>query len=214
MSAGDGDGGVLGRWTARKEAVARREAEEAQAEARAAAEAAERAEREAEAEANRKAAEAIDLDTATYDTDFTPFLKAGVPQALRRRALQVLWRSDPVLANVDGLNDYDEDYRTVTSISEVVRSSWETGRGYAAKADEVRVEMEARDNAIRDEQNAKAAGASTEANAGGGAEPESPEADVDIADATGEESSSPSAEAAPAPAARSSLRQRLLSDGD
>jgi hypothetical protein len=37
-------------------------------------------------------------------------MREGVPEALRNRALRKLWLSDPVLANLDGLNDYDEDF--------------------------------------------------------------------------------------------------------
>jgi hypothetical protein len=43
-------------------------------------------------------------------SDFTPFMRAGVPPALRNQALRLLWRLDPALANLDGLNDYDEDF--------------------------------------------------------------------------------------------------------
>ena len=54
-----------------------------------------------------------DVDTLTYESDFTAFLREGVPEELQRLALRKLWRSDPVLANVDGLNDYDLDYRVL-----------------------------------------------------------------------------------------------------
>lgn len=48
-----------------------------------------------------------DIETLTYESDFTMFLQEGVPDFLRRQALQKLWRSSPVLANLDGLNDYE-----------------------------------------------------------------------------------------------------------
>ena len=51
-----------------------------------------------------------DIDSLTYESDFTAFMQEGVPLALRNRALAMLWKSNPVLANVDGLNDYDLDY--------------------------------------------------------------------------------------------------------
>lgn len=54
-----------------------------------------------------------DVDTLTYESDFTGFLRDGVPELVRRAALAKLWRSDPVMANLDGLNDYDEDYRII-----------------------------------------------------------------------------------------------------
>lgn len=72
-----------------------------------------------------------DPETLGKDADFTRYLKDGVPEALQRRALRALWRSDPVLANLDGLNDYDEDYRQVGIVAKVVRTAWRAGRGYA-----------------------------------------------------------------------------------
>ena len=143
------EGGLLSRWSARKHAVAQSEADTENAEVAAKLQNANRMETEARQSANRQAAEAIDIDIADYDTDFTPFLKDGVPAALRRRALQALWRTNPMLANVDGLNDYDEDFRVAEASFEVMKSSWEVGRGYAGKAREVTMEMEARDEDIR-----------------------------------------------------------------
>ena len=72
-----------------------------------------------------------DPETLGKDADFTRYLKDGVPEALQRRALRALWRSDPVLANLDGLNDYDEDYRQVGIVAKVVQTAWRAGRGYA-----------------------------------------------------------------------------------
>ncbi len=54
-----------------------------------------------------------DIDPEALDpenVDFSRFLKEDVPEWLRRKALRKLWQSDPVLANLDGLNDYDEDF--------------------------------------------------------------------------------------------------------
>jgi hypothetical protein len=193
MSREDGSG-LFDRWEARKRAVAEAEAAEAEEQARAA--------RDAAAEANRQAAEAIDITALVYDDDFSPFLKIGVPAALRRQALRTLWRSNPVLANLDGLNDYDEDYRTVTSVAGAIKSTWEAGRGYAARAEEVRKDMEDRDTANRAARSEKADAPETVADAAD--EPDDaglPAADV--ADA------GPPAAGPPAPS-RASLRQRLL----
>ncbi|SMF55618.1 Protein of unknown function [Tistlia consotensis] len=51
-----------------------------------------------------------DVESLGYESDFTPFLRQGVPEELQRLALRKLWSSSPVLANIDGLNDYDLDY--------------------------------------------------------------------------------------------------------
>jgi hypothetical protein len=94
--------------------------------------------------ANREAAEAVDLESLTYESDFTVFMKRGVPDALKNAALRKLWRSNPDLAVLDGLNDYDTDFRTAETAMGGFRSAWKVGRGYADKAEEVRAEMEAR----------------------------------------------------------------------
>lgn len=71
------------------------------------------------------------IDSLTYDSDFSPYLRPGVPEALREQALRKLWRSNPVLANLDGLNDYDEDYSRVGMIEETVETLFRVGRGMA-----------------------------------------------------------------------------------
>ena len=56
------------------------------------------------------------MDELDKDSDYTPFLADGVPQDLARMALRKLWRSDPVFAFRDGLDDYDEDYTIIDKI--------------------------------------------------------------------------------------------------
>jgi hypothetical protein len=87
-----------------------------------------------ELEANRLAAEAIDIDSLGKDDDFTVFLKRGVPELLRRTALRKMWRTDPVFANVDGLNDYDQDFRNPAH--SVYKSLWQVGRGFLSKEEQ------------------------------------------------------------------------------
>lgn len=62
--------------------------------------------------------------------DFTVFMKADVPAFLRKRALRVLWRSNPVLANLDGLNDYDADFRSPELTQKVLATGYKIGRGF------------------------------------------------------------------------------------
>ena len=62
--------------------------------------------------------------------DFSGFLKAGVPEFLRRRALRVLWRSNPVLANLDGLNDYDDDFTSPELTKKIIATGYKVGRGF------------------------------------------------------------------------------------
>ncbi len=42
--------------------------------------------------------------------DYNRLMRDDVPEGLRRRLLRRLWQSDETLANLDGLNDYDEDF--------------------------------------------------------------------------------------------------------
>lgn len=68
------------------------------------------------------------VESLTYESDFTPYLAPGVPEELRQQALRKLWRSDPVLANLDGLNDYDEDYSMIGKLEEVVETFYQAGQ--------------------------------------------------------------------------------------
>jgi hypothetical protein len=87
-------------------------------------------------EANDEAARLPPVETLSYDSDFKPYLASGVPEGLRREALQKLWRSNPVLANLDGLNDYDEDYSLIGKLPEVVGTLFQVGRGMVAPPEE------------------------------------------------------------------------------
>ena len=83
---------------------------------------------EEEAEALRK----LDLPTPESlqaGDDFSAFLKKEVPGQIRRRALRLLWRSNPILANVDGLVDYGEDYTDAATVVENLKTAFVVGHG-------------------------------------------------------------------------------------
>ncbi len=69
------------------------------------------------------------IEELTAGSDFKPFLDRRVPAMLRRAALRKLWASDPIFANLDGLNDYDDDFRTL-GVGQVVRTAYEVGKGF------------------------------------------------------------------------------------
>ena len=75
--------------------------------------------------------EQIDIDSLSYDNDFTIFMKSWVPGPLRQRALRKLWTTNPALAVLDGLNDYDLDYTDAAMGAGKVISSWSPQGGYA-----------------------------------------------------------------------------------
>ncbi len=118
-------------WTRRRAAVAAEEAAQARAEA-ARAEAGERARLEAKSDAEILAElDLPDPDHLAPGDDVSRFMSAAVPERLRRRALRRLWRLNPVLANVDGLVDYGEDFTDSATLAGVVRTAWQLGRGIA-----------------------------------------------------------------------------------
>jgi hypothetical protein len=86
-----------------------------------------------------------DLETLDDDSDFTGFLQDGVPEALRRQALRRLWRVNPVLANLDGLNDYDENYSLLGMVTEQIQSLYRVGKGYLDEDEPDGDETEAED---------------------------------------------------------------------
>lgn len=62
--------------------------------------------------------------------DFSAFMAKAVPDRLRNRALKVLWRSNPTLANIDGLVDYGEDFTDAAMVPEVLNTAYKVGRGF------------------------------------------------------------------------------------
>lgn len=129
----DDDKSFLTRWSQRKRAV---EAEAPQD----AANPREAAASLAAAEAGQDAppagddgkidpADLPDIDSLDAGSDFTVFLKDGVPDALRRRALRKLWRLDPVFGHLDGLNDYDLDYTNAGTVVEGLKTIYQVGKG-------------------------------------------------------------------------------------
>lgn len=61
--------------------------------------------------------------------DFSAFMKETVPAALHNRALRKLWLSNPVLANVDNLVDYGEDFAAEGKLGAVVKTVYRVGKG-------------------------------------------------------------------------------------
>ena len=116
-------------WTRRRAAVeAEAEAEEAQLVEQ------EREETQAalEEQTDEEICAALDLpdpDTLQPGDDYSVFLQQAVPERLRRRALRMLWRSNPVLANVDGLVDYGEDFTDAATVIENLSTTYQVGKG-------------------------------------------------------------------------------------
>ncbi len=73
------------------------------------------------------------LDTLGKDSDFTPFLRDGVPEFLQKRALRVLWRVNPFFNFRDGLNEYDDDFNVIHKIIDSTFGSYKVGRGHLSE---------------------------------------------------------------------------------
>lgn len=70
-----------------------------------------------------------DPDNIALGEDITGFLKKEIPEFLRRRALRSLWKSNPVLAVLDGLNDYDEDFSNAATAMKGYQTIYKVGEG-------------------------------------------------------------------------------------
>jgi len=81
--------------------------------------------------------EEFDFDSLNYASDYTKFMKKGVPEAVKRRALRMLWSSNPILANLDGLNDYDEDFTDAALAVKVLTSNYKPGSGYLTEEERI-----------------------------------------------------------------------------
>jgi len=134
--------GAMGFWEKRRAGV------------RAEEQAALRAEADAEAQTRQaeldgmeddEALRALDLpdpNALEPGDDFSVFMRPDVPEKFRKLALRRLWRSNPVLANVDGLNEYDDDYRA-EALGQVVKTAYQVGKGMMAHVEEMQRQAEA-----------------------------------------------------------------------
>lgn len=85
-----------------------------------------------------------DPDTMEAGDDFSVFMKTALPERIRRRALRKLWLTNPVLANVDGLVDYGEDFTDSAMVVENMQTAYQVGKGMLKHVQEM-----ARQEAIR-----------------------------------------------------------------
>ncbi len=94
-----------------------------------------------------------DPDTLVEGDDFKAFLTKAVPARIRTRAIRRLWLSNPVLANVDGLVDYGEDFTDAACVLENMQTSYQVGKGMARHVEEMarQAETEAEQHDIEEE---------------------------------------------------------------
>jgi hypothetical protein len=124
-------------WSRRRAAVqAEEQAEQValrvEAEAAQEAQQAERSDEELLQEAGLPEPENIDSPEQVQE-----FLKSALPQRLKTRALRKLWTMNPVLANLDGLVDYGEDFTDAATVVENLQTVYQVGKGMVSKLEEL-----------------------------------------------------------------------------
>lgn len=116
-------------WSRRRAAVqAEEQAQEVSARALRAAEDEARLEDRDDAELLAEAG-LPDPDLIETSEEVQAFLRSALPQRLKTRALRRLWRMNPVLACLDGLNDYDGDFTDAAHMRADMKTAYQVGRG-------------------------------------------------------------------------------------
>ncbi len=129
--------GVVSTWSRRRAAVAAEAAAEQQATVDAfALEDAAATEEKSDTEILQELG-LPDPMTLVQGDDFKAFMSKAVPAHLRKIALRKLWTSNPVLACLDGLNDYDDDYLTGSTGQGAIKTTYQVGKGMLAHLLEV-----------------------------------------------------------------------------
>lgn len=100
MSKTDGSEGFLSRWSKRKAELRQQEQKQPVADSAPS----------PEAEEEIDLAALPSIDSLTTDSDFSLFLRKGVPLALRNAALRKLWLIEPSVVNYKALVEYNWDF--------------------------------------------------------------------------------------------------------
>lgn len=93
-----------------------------------------------------------DPESLQAGDDFSGFMAKAVPDRLRRRALRQLWGSNPVLANIDGLVDYGEDFTDASMVVENMQTAYQVGKGMLKHVEEMALQEELANAADEDQE--------------------------------------------------------------
>ena len=144
------DKGFLSRWSDRK---LRPESDEADS-ALPTSDEAKPVEDEFEGKSDEEILSILELpepDTLKLGDTVEKFMDNRVPERIRARALRAFWKTNPLLANIDGLDEYCDDYTDAAMVVENLQTIYEVGKGYASQAREALenlAEDDAQDEAI------------------------------------------------------------------
>lgn len=78
-----------------------------------------------------EAPELPDPETLEAGSDFKPFMAENVPGDLRRQALRRLWRVNPIINSMDGLDDYyvTQNFTDAATVVPDLRTLYRVGKG-------------------------------------------------------------------------------------
>jgi len=77
-----------------------------------------------------------DIDSLDAGSDFSMFMKKGVPETLKRRALRKLWQVDPAFQHICMLDDYNLDYTDAAMVVPNLKTLYQVGKGMVAPVQE------------------------------------------------------------------------------
>ena len=79
----------------------------------------------------------VDFSALDYGSEYGRFMRAGVPESVRQKALAKLWHSDPIFTQVDPFQDYAGDYTdaAVVPLGGLVRTAYKVGQGFLSDAE-------------------------------------------------------------------------------
>ncbi len=92
-------------------------------------------------------------DTLKLGDTVEKFMDNRVPERIRARALRAFWKTNPLLANIDGLDEYCDDYTDAAMVVENLQTIYQVGKGYATQA------LDALENLAEDDVQYEAIGA-------------------------------------------------------
>jgi len=127
------DKGFLSRWSDRK---LRPESDEADA-ALPTSDEAKPVEDEFEGKSDEEVLSILELpepDTLKLGDTVEKFMDNRVPERIRARALRAFWKTNPLLANIECLDEYCDDYTDAAMVVENLQTIYEVGKGYASQA--------------------------------------------------------------------------------
>lgn len=95
----------------------------------------------ADDKAATKPSELPPIESLNSESDYTAFMRPGVPEDLRTKALRRLWQSDALFAQIDFTEPYSGDFNAVPTFPDGLKSTlYRVGKGMIEAVEEERAE--------------------------------------------------------------------------